>query len=65
MLTKLVNKPETKWAFYIGAPYGTSLCQVGDPKEQDGSYIIASERIKKNLLKKGGKTPHETYLETS
>ena len=41
-----VNKPENKLACCIVVPYGTSLWQVGDLKEQNGSYKIVSVRIK-------------------
>ena len=46
------NKPATKWACYIVVPYGTSLCKVGDSKEQKVSYKIASAIIKKELIEK-------------
>ena len=36
----------------IGVPYGTALWQVGDSKEQNGSFNIAMYRAKKDLLEK-------------
>jgi len=36
----------------IGVPYGTSLWQVADSKEQNGSYKIAIAKAKKQLLEK-------------
>ena len=56
-----INNPETKGACCIGVPYGTSLWKIGDSKEKNGLYKIASARIKKETIKKGN-TPHETYL---
>ena len=38
------------WVVCIGVPYGTSLWQVGDSKQQNGSYKIALFRAKKKLL---------------
>jgi len=36
----------------IGVPYGTALWQVGDSKEQNGSFNIAMTRSKQELLEK-------------
>ena len=36
-----VNNPEHLWVVLIGVPYGTSLWQVGDRNEQNGSYKMA------------------------
>ena len=36
----------------IGVPYGTALWQVGDSKEQNGSFNIVMYRAKKELLEK-------------
>ena len=41
------NKHE--WQVYIGVPYGTSLWQVVDSKEQNGSYKIDISKAKKEL----------------
>lgn len=41
-----------KWQVCIGVPYGTSLWQVGDSKEQNGSYKIALARAKKDFFEK-------------
>ena len=39
-----INQPETKWQVCIGVPYGTSYWQVGDSKEQNGSFKMALTR---------------------
>ena len=36
----------------IGVPYGTALWQIGDSKEQNGSFDIAMYQAKKELLEK-------------
>ena len=36
----------------IGVPYGTSLWQVADSKQQNGSFKIAVSKAKKKLLEK-------------
>ena len=41
-----------EWQVCIGVPYGTSLWQVADSKEQNGSYKIALARTKKKFLEK-------------
>ena len=38
------------WQVCIGVPYGTSLWQVADSKEQNGSYKIALTRAKKDIF---------------
>ena len=38
------------WVVCIGVPYGTSMWQVADSKEQNGSYKMALYRAKKELL---------------
>ena len=45
-----VNDPTHPWCVDIGVPYGTSLWQVGDSPEQNGSYKMALARIKKKLI---------------
>ena len=47
-----INNPEHLWAVIIGVPYGTSLWQVGDSKEQNGSYKMALSRFKKKLIQR-------------
>jgi len=42
------NKHE--WQVCIGVPYGTSLWQVADSKEQNGSYKISLSKAKKEFL---------------
>ena len=42
-----ITNPDHEWQVCIGVPYGTSLWQVADSKEQNGSYKIALARAKK------------------
>jgi len=42
-----VTNEKHQWQVCIGVPYGTSLWQVADSKEQNGSYKIALTRAKK------------------
>ncbi len=46
-LTYITN-PDHPWKVYIGVPYGTSLWQVANSKEQNGSFTIALSKIKNN-----------------
>ena len=41
-----ITDKEHKWQVCIGVKYGTSLWQVADSKEQNGSYKIALARTK-------------------
>jgi len=45
-----ITDKEHEWQVCIGVPYGTSLWQVADSKEQNGSYKIALARSKKDFL---------------
>ena len=45
-----INKPKDYWVVCIGVPYGTALWQVGDSKEQNGSFNIAMTKAKDELL---------------
>ena len=47
-----INTPRDHWVVCIAVPYGTALWQVGDSKEQNGSFNIAMYRAKKDLLEK-------------
>lgn len=47
---KYINTPEDYWVVCLGVPYGTALWQVGDSKEQNGSFNIAFARAKQDLL---------------
>ena len=40
------------WMVCQGVPYGTSLWQVADSSEQNGSFKAASSHIKMEILKK-------------
>ena len=50
-LEYITNKRH-EWQVCIGVPYGTSLWQVADSKEQNGSYKISLARAKKTFLEK-------------
>ena len=45
-----INTPTDHWVVCLGVPYGTALWQVGDSKEQNGSFNIALTKAKKELL---------------
>ena len=47
-----INTPKDNWVCCIGVPYGTALWQVGDSKEQNGSFNIAISRAKIDLVNK-------------
>ncbi len=48
-----INNPADHWIVYIGGiPYGTSLWQVGDTKEQNGSFNMTMTKGEKLLLEK-------------
>ena len=47
-----ITDADHKWMVCIGVPYGTSLWQVADSKEQNGSFKIAMSKIKSEILKK-------------
>ncbi len=45
-----INDPEDHWIACIGVPYGTILRQVGESKEQNGSFNMAMTTEKQKLL---------------
>ena len=45
-----INTPKDHWVVCIGVPYGTALWQVGDSKEQNGSFNMAITKAKDHLL---------------
>ena len=47
---KYINDPKTKWNVCIGVPYSTSLWQVGDSSQQNGTYKMTISDEKKNLF---------------
>jgi len=47
-----INNPADHWIVCIGVPYGTSLWQVGDSKEQNGSFNMSMTKGKQILLEK-------------
>ena len=51
-LLEYISNANHKWMVCIGDPYGTSLWQVADSKEQNGSFKIAMSMVKSEILKK-------------
>ena len=49
---RYVTDKQHPWVVCQGVPYGTSLWQVADSSEQNGSFKAASSHIKMELLKK-------------
>ena len=47
---KYINEQEDNWIVCLGVPYGTDLWQVGDSKEQKGSFNISMIKAKMDLL---------------
>ena len=47
---KYINNKTTEWCVCLGVPYGTAYWQVGDSKEQNGSFNMAMTDAKRNLL---------------
>ena len=47
-----VTNPDHPWMVCIGIPYGTSMWQVADSKQQNGSFKIAIGKAKQKLLAK-------------
>ena len=47
-----INTPPHEWVVTIGTPYGTAYWQVGDSKEQNGSFKIAVTKAKCNIMTK-------------
>ena len=45
-----INNPVDHWVVCLGVPFGTALWQVGDTKEQNGSFNMAMTEGKNNLL---------------
>ena len=47
---KYINDSTTEWCVCLGIPYGTTYWEVGDSKEQNGSFNIAMTDAKRKLL---------------
>ena len=47
---RYINTPKDNWIVCIGVPYGTALWQVGDSKEQNGSFNINMTKAKTKML---------------
>ena len=53
---KYINTPTDHWVVCIGVPYGTALWQVGDSKEQNGSFNMAISKANQEILEFKKKT---------
>ena len=49
-LFEYINTPEDHWVVFPGVPYWTAQWQVGNSKEQNGSFNIAFTKAKQELL---------------
>ena len=47
---KYINDKATEWCICLGVPYGTAYWQLGDSKEQNGSFNTAMTDAKRKLL---------------
>ena len=47
-----INNSQHKWCVCIGVPYGTSMWQVGDSKEQNGAFKIHLSKFKRQLMQR-------------
>ena len=45
---KYINDSKTEWHVYLGVPFGKTYWQVGDSKEQNGSFNMP--KTKKELI---------------
>ena len=45
-----MSSPKLPWTACIGVPYGTSLLQVGDSSEQNGSFNMGLTKAKSDLV---------------
>ena len=45
------NDEDHKWYATIGIPYGTSIWQVGDSEEQNGTYKMSTYKEKSEIIK--------------
>lgn len=55
-----INHPTTKYCVSIAVPYGTSFWQVGDSKEQNGCFKIATYRVKEDIMQERDNLMMET-----
>ena len=53
---RYINDPAHRWCVCIGVPYGTSLWQVADSEEQNGTFTIVFADAKQDLLKRKWET---------
>ena len=53
-----INSNPHLWVVCISVPYGTSIWQVGDSKEQNGSFNIVLGVVKSELVKKRQSTAY-------
>ena len=59
-----INNPAHLWTVCIGVPYGATWWQVGDSKEQNGSYNIAMTKAKEELLEEKYQMSMQPDLQT-
>ena len=50
LFLRYINNPAHLWIACIGVPYGTSLWQVGDSAEQNGTYKGGLTTMKKKII---------------
>ena len=47
-----LNDENHKWNVCIGVPYGTHLRQVADSKEQNGTFLLAIAKAKREMYQR-------------
>eukprot|EP00978_Attheya_sp_CCMP212_P020565 scaffold59017_cov48-Attheya_sp.AAC.1 len=47
-----INDPEHEWCVCLGVPYGTAYWQVGDSKQQNGSFKIYLTKAKMIIIRR-------------
>ena len=52
LFLEYITNVDHPWMSFIGVSYVTSLWQVADLKDQNGSFTIAISKAKMNLIKK-------------
>ena len=58
-----INEPDHEWVVCIGVPYGTDLWQVGDSKEQNGSYNMSLTKNKEKMFQEREKRCMEPTIQ--
>lgn len=60
-----INDKNHEWSACIGVPYGTSLWQVGDSEEQNGSYKMGLTRKKQDIMQLRNQTCAKPDIHTT